>query len=238
MKDTLQIKNETQTTMGMTTKKSLLLVLMLCTASISFSQDDFGLWFEFATEHKLANKLELDLSADLRTYENASKIGEAFLEAGITYKFNKYLSAGASYRYTEFREDDDLLHPRHKWFATVTGKLPLGNFDISGRFKFQQRYKTYYEDEEDKKPDEHIRIKLKTLYNIPSFPINPYISTEMFIPIFNESNREVDKLRFMAGVEYKISKKHSIEAEYMFERDFFPHIGDINVISLNYEIKF
>jgi opacity protein-like surface antigen len=225
--------------MKTTTKRALWLFLLLFVPKIIFAQDnDFGLWFDFSTEHKLANKLALDLSADLRTYEDASKIGEAFLEGGLTYKFNKYLSAGASYRYTAFREDDDLFHPRHKWFATVTGKLPLANFDITGRFKFQQRYKTYYEDEEDKEPDEHIRIKLKTLYNIPSFPVNPYISSEVFIPIFNESDRDVDKFRFMAGVEYKISKKHSIELEYMFERDFFPHIWDINVISLNYKLEF
>jgi hypothetical protein len=223
----------------MTTKKTLWFVLLLFTAQILFAQeDDFGLWFQIDGDHKLVDRLELDLSGALRTYHNTSEVEEAFLEAGFTYKFNKYLSAGASYRFTEFREDDELYHIRHKWFATLTGKLPLGDFDISARFKFQQRYRTYFEDEDDKEPKEHGRIKLKTLYNIPSFPVNPYISAEIFFPMFTETASSIDKNRLMAGVEYNISKNHSIELEYMFQRDYYPHISDINVISLNYKIKF
>jgi predicted porin len=239
MKVTLQSKNKKLTMMGMTTKKSLLLILMLCTASIAFSQnDDFGIWYSVSAEKKLVKKVKLDLDANVRTYNNASKIEEAFLDIGLTYKFNKFLSAAASYRFTEFKEDDDLFHPRHKWFADLKGKLPLGNFDISARLRFQQRYKTYFEDENDKESSEVGRVKLRTQYDIPSFPVNPYISAELFFRMFKETTRHVEKNRFMAGLEYNISKKHSIDLEYMFQRDFLPHISDINVVSVNYNIEF
>lgn len=239
MRVTLQTKNKKLTMMGMTTKKSFLLVLMLCIASTAFSQnDDFGIWYSVSAEKKLVKKVELDLDANLRTYENASKIEEAFFDIGLTYKFNKFLSAAASYRFTEFKEDDDSFHPRHKWFADLKGKLPLGDFDISARLRFQQRYKTYFEDENDKESKEVGRIKVKTLYNIPSFPVNPYISAEFFFPMFTKTERDVEKNRFMAGFEYNIAKKHSIELEYMFQRDYLPHISDINIVSVNYSIKF
>jgi opacity protein-like surface antigen len=239
MKVTLQIKNKKLTMTGMTTKKSLVLFLMLCTASIAFSQnDDFGIWYSVSAEKKLIKKVELDLDANVRTYNNASKIDEAFFDIGLTYKFNKFLSAAASYRFTEFLEKDDSFHPRHKWFADLKGKLPLGNFDISARLRFQQRYKTYFKDENDKESSEVGRVKLKLSYNIPSFPVNPYISSELFFPMFTTTTRNIAKTRFMAGLDYNISKKHSIELEYMFQRDFLPHISDINVISVNYNVKF
>lgn len=223
----------------MTIKKAFWLILLLVTAQISFAQDDdFGLWFQIDGEHKFGKKLELDLSTALRTYHNTSEVQEAFLEGGLTYKFNQYVSAAASYRFTEFREDDEAYYPRHKWFATVTGKLPLGDLDISARFKFQQRFKTYYEDENDKIPKEHGRIKLKALYNIPSFPVNPYIASELFFAMFDENVSGVDRCRYMAGMEYNLSKKHSLELEYMFERDYYPKMSDINVISLNYKFEF
>jgi opacity protein-like surface antigen len=224
--------------MGMMTKKSLLLLLMLCTTSISFSQDDFGIWYSISAEKKLVKKVALDFDANIRTYDKASKIEEAFFDIGLTYKFNKFLSAAASYRFTEFKEKDDYFHPRHKWFADLKGRLPVGNFNISARLRFQQRYKTYFKDENDKESSEVARVKLKALYNIPSFPVNPYISAELFFPIFKETTSNVAKNRFMAGFEYNISKKHSIDLEYMFQRDFLPHISDINVISVNYNIKF
>jgi Protein of unknown function (DUF2490) len=224
--------------MMMTTKKLLLSFLLICTSLFSFSQDDFGIWYSVAAEKKLVRKLDLDLDANLRTYNNASKAYEAFLDIGFNYKFNKYLSAAASYRFTEFREKDDLFHPRHKWFADLKGKLPLGDFEISVRLRFQQRYKTYFQDENDKESKEVGRIKLKIFYDIPSFPVNPYLSSEFFLTMFSGIQRNVEKNRFMAGFEYKIAKKQSIELEYMFQRDFLPHISDMNIISLGYNLKF
>lgn len=224
--------------MMMTTKKLLLFILLISASSISFAQDDFGIWYSVAAEKKLVKKLELNLDVNVRTYDKASKVEEAFFDIGLNYKFNKYLSAAVLYRFTEFREDDDLYHPRHKWFADLKGKLPLGDFDISARLRFQQRYKTYFEDENDRESKEIGRVKIKTLYNIPSFPVNPYVSAELFFPMFTKTTRYVEKNRFMSGIEYNISKKHTAGLEYMFQRDYLPHISDINVISVNYEIKF
>ena len=41
-----------------------------------------------------------------------------------------------------------------------------------------------------------------------------------------------------AGVELRILKQHSVEVEYIFQRDYLPHISDINIISVNYNFKF
>jgi hypothetical protein len=224
--------------MMMTTNKLVLVILLICTSSISFSQDDFGIWYSITAEKKLVKNLGLDLDANVRTFNNASKIEEAFFDIGLSYKVNKYLSAAVSYRFTEFKEKDDLFHPRHKWFADLKGRLPIGDFDLSARLRFQQRYKTYFRDTNDKESKEAGRIKLKLLYNIPSFPVNPYLSSEFFFPIFTQSERVVEKNRFMAGIEYKIAKKHSFDLEYMHQRDFLPHISDINVVSAGYNFKF
>jgi hypothetical protein len=222
----------------MTTKKLILILLLVCNASISFSQDDFGIWYSVTAEKKLVKNLGLDVDVNVRTINNASKIEEAFFDIGLSYNLNKYLSAAVSYRFTEFKEKDELFHPRHKWFADLKGKLPLGNFDFSARLRFQQRYKTYFRDQNDKESKEAGRIKLKILYNIPSFPVNPYLSSELFFPMFTQSERSVEKNRFMAGIEYKIAKKHSFDLEYMFQRDYFPHISDINIVSFCYNLKF
>jgi hypothetical protein len=223
----------------MTIKELFLFLILCCSVSAVYSQnDDLGIWYGVSAEHKIIKNLEFDLTGNVRTYKNASKIDEVFLEAGLTYKFNKYLAAGASYRFGEFFEDDDSFHARHKWFIDIKGTLPVGDLTISARFRFQERYRTYFEDEEDKIPVSHGRYRLKALYNIPSFPVNPYIAAEIFCPMFTKTTRYVDKDRFMAGLEYNIAKKHSVEVEYMFQRDFLPHIKDINVISVGYNLKF
>lgn len=225
--------------MMMMTKKTFCLLIFLLTAQISFSQDnDFGMWYSAATEFKLVKNLNLDLDINLRTYNNASRIEEAFIDIGLTYKFSKYISAAASYRFTEYNEKDDIFYPRHKWFADLKGKMPLGDFDISARLRFEQRYKTYFKDENDKEPQEHLRIKPKVLYDIPSFPVNPYVASELFFPVFNEDKKNLDKVRYIAGFEFNISKKHSIELDYTYQRDYYPMLYDMSIISVNYNLKF
>ena len=225
--------------MTMLIKRGFLILLLTFFAFITYSQEkDFGIWYNISAEHKLLDKLELDLSTTLRTFDNASKVEEIFFEGGLTYKLNKFLSIGGAYRITENYEDDDSYHLRHKWYADLKGSVEAGDFDFSGHFRFQRRYKTYFEDEEDKIPDMHGRYRIKAVYKTPSFPVNPYISTEIFCPLNKDPERIVDKFRYMGGIEYKISKKHVIEAKYIYQRDYFPKLRDENIISVDYNFKF
>jgi predicted porin len=234
-----QTKQKRVIMMKMMTKRALLLLAAFCLALTSFSQKkDFGIWYSISAEKEVFKNLDLGLDANIRTYNKASEIEEFFFDFGLTYKLNKYISAGAGYRFTEFKEDDDKFHIRHKWLADLRGKITPGDFDISLRLRFQQRFKTYYEDENDTETKDIGRVRFKTLYDIPSFPVNPYISAELFFPMFTTAERSIEKKRFVAGAEYNISKKHSVEAEYMFQRDHYPKLLDMNIISLNYQIKF
>lgn len=228
-----------QKQMTMMIRNLLMLILLSTPFLASFSRDDdFGVWYNFATDLKIYRGIEFDLEGSLRTFNNASKIEKGFLEGGMHFNVTDYLSLGAAYRFEENIEDDDSYHIRHKWFADAKVKLPFRDLKFTGRLRFQQRYKTYFEDKNDREPNEHIRLRIKALYDIPSFPLNPYLTSELFLPVFDHAKRTVDKQRFAAGFKYKIAKKHSIELEYIFQRDFFPDLMDMNIISVNYSFKF
>jgi Protein of unknown function (DUF2490) len=228
-------------TTTMTIRRIFLTILFFFTATAAFCQDDFGLWFNISAEHKLVKRLQLDLTTSLRTFDNSGKIDEAFLEAGLNYKINKYLSIEGAYRISDNREKDDSYHARHKWFFDIKGNTSLGDLSLTARFRFEESYKTYYLDDNDNIPRSHGRYKLKALYNIPHFPINPFIASEIFCPMFTKSSyktRGIDKARYMGGVEYNFTKRNSLDIVYLFQRDYLPHISDINIISLEYNLKF
>jgi len=226
----------------MTIRRTLLTILLFCASAAAFCQDDFGIWYNISAEHKLAKKLQLDLSTSIRTFDKAGKIDEAFFEGGITFKITKYLAVAGAYRISDNREKDDSYHLRHKWFVDIKGSTSLGDLALSARFRFEERYKTYFLDDNDDIPRSHGRIKLKALYNIPHFPVNPFIASEIFCPMFTKASdkktREIDKARYMGGVEYNIAKRHSVDIAYMFQRDYLPHISDINILYLEYSFKF
>jgi len=223
--------------MMMIRKTAIFFLFIILARNASSQEKDFGIWYGAQAEFEIIKNLELDLSTCLRTFDGGSKMDEVYLEAGAMYKFNDYFAAGASYRISRNIEKDDAYYIRHKLFAELKGTLPLGDFKFSLRARFQERYKTYIDDEDDPNPVSHIRGRLKAQYDIPSFPLNPYLSGELFFPVTSKADETIDKKRFMVGMEYKFSKKHGIELEYIFQRDYHPRLSDMNIISLNYFIK-
>jgi hypothetical protein len=223
----------------MMNKRSFILFVLTFFSISVFSQDkDFGIWFGVNIKHEIVKNLDLEASAVVRTFENAGKIEQKFLEGGVEYKFNDYLSAAGSYRLTSNIEDDSKYHLQHKLFLDLKGTIKITVISLTGRLRFQTRFKTYFEDEDDKIPDYTARIRLKATYKTQDFPVNPYIYAESFLPLFVDKDRVIGKNRFAAGMEFSIGKRHSVEAEYIFQRDYLPDLLDENIISVNYSLKF
>jgi len=225
--------------MMMMIKRGLLpLVLSIFTTVIYSQEKDFGIWYGVTAKHAIIKNLDLEISAVIRTFENAKKIEQEFLEGGLDYKFTDYFSAAGSYRLTNNYEDDLKYHLQHKLFLDLKGSLKIADLSLAGRFRFQARYKTFFEDVDDKIPDYTIRLRFKATYRTPSFPLNPYIYAETFLPLNDDSDKVIGKNRFGTGLEFSIAKRHSVEVEYLFQRDFLPNRLDENIISVNYSIKF
>jgi hypothetical protein len=214
-------------------KKTFLLILLIPVTGIAYSQDDdFGLWFEVDASHEIMKNADIEFSGALRTFNNSSQIDETFLEGGLKYNFNKHISLSGSYRLTSKIENDSKYYFRHKLFLGLKAIIPAWNFLFSGRAMIQRTSKTYIEDEGDLSAVYHGRLKLKTEYNFPAFPVSPYIYYEPFIPIFSDSGFQIDRNRFSAGAKLQITVKSSTEVEYIFQRDFQPHISDENYVYL------
>ena len=236
----IQILNlTTMKIMMMMSRKIYVFLILLAIPLISFSQEkDFGIWYGASGEFEIINRLDASVSTSVRTYDRATELEEVFLEGEVAYKFNDYLAAAASYRISENIEDDNAFHIRHKWFVHMIGTLPLGDFKFTGRIIFQQRYKTYFEDENDKLPTSHARFRVKAQYNFPALPVDPYVYGEFFCPLFKESERIIDKKRAGGGFTVDITDRHEVQLGYIFQRDYFPDLIDENIVTLGYTLKF
>jgi len=219
-------------------KRLVVFFLLLLTLTVSAQDKDFGIWYGISAEHKLTKKIEINLSTNVRTINNASKVEEAFLEGGLAYSLNSHLALAGAYRVTDKVEDNNKYYFQHKFLFDFKAGDQVKNINLSLRLRFQARTKTYIQDENDDKPDYTGRIKLKAVYKTPAFPLNPYIYVESFCPVFSDKSKTIEKNRFSAGVEFSIAKRHSAELEYIFQRDYLPHLSDMNIISINYNIKF
>jgi len=226
-------------TLIMMIRKYLLLILFIFISATIFSQDkDFGLWAGFDARHRLIKNLDIEGSAWIRSGNNASQIEKSYIEGGLRYKFNKFYSVAGYYRVEGSLEDDSDYYLRHKLFFDLKIANSSGNFNFSGRFRFQRGTKNYIEDEEDLLAKYYWRFKFKTEYDIPSFPLSPYAYFETFSPLFAGSGFSVDKERFSAGADLKINTKNSISIEYIYQKYLIRDMSVNNIISINYKIIF
>jgi hypothetical protein len=226
-------------TMMMIERKIICLLLFVLIAGTSYSQpDDFGIWFGLDAKHKLIKNLDVEISGCLRTFDNSSRIEQSFVEGGLEYDFTKHLSVAGSYRLVSKLENDSRYYYRHKLFLDLKASSPAGRFTLSARARFQRAAKTFIEDEEDLLARYYTRLKLKALFRTPSFPLNPYIYGEGFAPVSNSSGFNISKYRLAAGTAFKITGKVGVETEYIFQRQYQPHLSNEHILSVSLNFKF
>jgi hypothetical protein len=215
-----------------------LLILFFLSAIPVFSQtSDFGIWFAAKGTLPLTRSLDFKMEADVRTFENSSKIDEGFGEAGLSLQLLRFLSVAGSYRLTSQIEDDGNYYLRHKFFIGMTGGMNFGRVGLDCRLMLEHRVKTYIKNPDDEFPDDFGRIKVSAKYNIPKSKLEPVIYFETFTKLFEATEKTIEKYRLSAGCEYRMNKKNKIQVSYIYQRDYLPHLKNMNIISLEYDFK-
>lgn len=226
--------------MMMMIKRILFLFSFLAVAGGLTAQDnDFGIWLELNGKQNITNELDLQLTTEIRTFDNTSRVRMVFLEGGLEYSLTKNISVGGSYRLISRLEDDGVFYWRHRLLTDLNASMPKGNFTFSARLRLQRTTRTYIEDEEDLQASYVLRCRLKADYDIPGLPLKPYIYYEPFFPAFSGSAVSgINKYRISAGTHLRLTNRSRIMAGYIFQRDTEPRLRKLNVFSLAYSLRF
>ncbi len=213
------------------------IMLLFISFSVYAQTEDFGIWYSAGGSLALTRSLDFKIEGDIRTYQNASKIDEGFGEAGLSLQVLRFLSVAGSYRLTSKIEDDGNFYLRHKFFLDLKAKKDIGRFGFSCRLRDEHEVKTYIKHTDDEFPDDYLRVKLEATYNIPKSKIEPFVYYESWSKIFEATVKTIEKYRLSAGATYKLRKKNKIGIGYIFQRDYLPHLKNLNVISLTCDFK-
>jgi len=147
---------------------------------------------------------------------------------------------------------------RHRFNVSLSGNLDLGRWTIGLRERWQfthrpekarQRYAFEYDErggmtepddsqwEAVKSKDKSlIRSRLQLAYNIRRSKVDPFANVEMFT-----DGNGIQKMRYQAGLEYKLSKQHQFSLTYRYQ-DVGSNDDDNDVnshlVGLSYKFKF
>lgn len=229
--------------------------LLLTTAEVKAEGDDFGLWAEVNVEKKISRNLSVDGGVELRTRDHVKTVDRWSGSIGASYKLTDWLKASAGYTllYDNNEKWNDkqtkvanFWGTRHRFNVSLTGSVDFGNLSVSLRERWQYTYRPEKTVErtkvskgtvEDKtyngKGKNVWRNRLQLKYKV-SKVWRPYVNGETFV------SNGMDKYRLSAGTEIRLSKQHSFDVKYLFQKSCGDddEEGNRHIIGLGYTFKF
>ena len=233
----------------------VLAVLLLATAEVRAEGDDFGLWSEVNVEKKISRNLSVDGGVELRTRDHVKTVDRWSGSIGASYKLTDWLKASAGYTllYDNNEKWNDkqtkvanFWGTRHRFNVSLTGSVDFGNLSVSLRERWHYTYRPEKTVErtkvskgtvEDKtyngKGKNVWRNRLQLKYKV-SKVWRPYVNGETFV------SNGMDKYRLSAGTEIRLSKQHSFDVKYLFQKSCGDddEEGNRHIIGLGYTFKF
>ena len=142
--------------------------------------------------------------------------------------------------------------PRHRFNVSLTfDKKIFGDFKLSLRERWQYTYRpehtvserwSYLDEAYDGKAKTYsgkgknvLRSRLQLEYDKKGLPVTPYVNAELF------NAWSLQKVRYHIGLDWKLSKQHSIGAFYRYQHirnDDDDNEPSIHMIGIGYKFKF
>jgi len=200
-------------------------------AVTGFSQSNANiqLWTGANVKLDLGKKWSLSYSPELRFTDTMRTLNSVINELGVKYKLNKSISLLAEYRYTYRPTKNDVnrfcLGASYDWSKK---DFPLS---FSYRIKFQ-----YSRNRNSGSSESYLRNKITLDYNLSKL-VDPSVSYELF---FLFGKNEFRNSRYSFGLEWRLTKKLSLNTYYMYQREIYvknPSSDHIFGIGLNYKMK-
>lgn len=245
-------------------------MLSVSLAIPTLAQSEAGLLLGVEAEKKLSKQMSVSVEADFRTRNNFKTTDRWSASLGLDYKLAKWLKADAGYTFlrnnNRERITTDYWRPsywgiRHRVHASLTGSHKFaGGIRLSLRECWQYTYRPsadteryYFEDygadtwtgmdgwqSVDKvrkgKGKNQLRSRLRIDYDKKKATLQPYAAMELY------NSLGIEKIRYTAGTDIKLDKRHSLEVFYRFqnvkhvdEEDYDP---DMHYIGAGYKFKF
>ena len=210
---------------------------LFITSHLKAQVNDAGIWTGIEIEKKITQAFSIKYIQETRFNENITEAGSLINELGADYRFDKKSRISFVYRVNYQRQLNNMYIPVNRFYFDYSYRNKLSIFEINFRLRAQMQSKNSFVYDSDGNTKSAIRPKISLKY--PLKKLQPYLSAEVYLPIFYNEYKPLDKLRFAIGTEYSFNKQNSIDLRYMIQKEFYTNnpVTDF-VFSLSYNFKF
>lgn len=235
--------------------RQLLIPIALLITMPAMSQE---LWTSAAFKASFNKHWNTTAEVEYRTSDNLKSSDRVTAGIRLDYK-HTYFKIDAGYKFMRTHTDLSTTNKgniipafwlsRHRAYASVTGKINIGRFELSlrERYQFTHRVGKFVpkfdsngvkpkDDEWIDSRDRHIlRSRIECDYKIRKSRFTPFCSVEIYDNLSEQF--DVEKVRYTLGSEYSINKHNTVELFYRFNQGVAAGEPNANVIGLGYTYK-
>jgi len=198
--------------------------------TLAQDETEWNVWTTLELKKDITDRLSAYVAPQVRFAEQF-EVDEYFIQTGVEYELFKFLEIGGNYRYLINERNDKSTEYFHRVAFDLTGKHDINRIGL----QLRTRYTNYDELRNDEGfNDATMRYRLKSDYDIPNSKFKPSLGVEFFHQI---EDKEINKIRYMAEMAYKINKVHDIAIGYLIHT--YPNQDRrTNILTLEYQIDF
>ena len=183
--------------------------------------------YSFEATYSPIKRLKLSLSPELR-FDDEFSLSKYHVETGAAFKLSPVFSIEGQYRFVINPRDTKDTEYLSRYMFGLRYKKKLDRYTLS----FRMARSNYADDDTDN--SKYLRFRGKLKYNIKKCKISPLVGLEAFR---DQNEKEVVKMRYFVGADYKLFKKNYIGIRYKLDyfRDAY---YNKHIVAINYKIKF
>lgn len=191
-------------------------------------ENDFETRASIILSKKLSDEWRLRLIPEIRLDENYD-VNKYIIEGEARFKPTDLdiLALSAKYRFISDVKNNSDNEYLSRFALSATINEEFNRFEPS----FRIRYSNYADDEITDK--QFLRYKAALEYDIPKTSLTPFIGAELFHQL---SDNELYKMRYSAGIDYKLFKKNYISLSYKLDY-YLQDYRNKHIFDLAYKIK-
>lgn len=205
----------------------------------TINDDEFGFTGRFSAglDWKIYKGLRLDAEYELRTHNNFAAVERHQASLGLSYKVCNYFRAGVAYTFIgHYKSSDGSFSPRHRaslhlsgmydagmWHLTLRESLEMTHKSASNPFQdtpysleLRSRFKVSYRGFAHWEP--YAYVELRNCFNDPSFNATWDEAGQVWTDyaFLGYKTAYVNRVRAVLGVEWKITRNHSIDLSALY----------------------
>lgn len=187
---------------------------------------DFAIWSSVGVKYAPIKNLKFGVEQHIRLKEQAAEVDEYFTEIQAEFEVFKNFEIGQAFRF--IRENDNVGkkqgYEKHFRFSTdLNYNFDVKRFNLSFRFRYQNKRELDLEDGSLDTPAETLRFKTAVEYNIKKWPLDPKLAVE----IFNKeregysliSGAKLSRYRVTLATSYSLKKFGKFGIYYRYQKN-------------------